>query len=198
MIAVLTADIINSTRFPDWRKELLKDFEFFGNQNDDWLIYRGDGIQIRIEKPEEGLRYALLLKAIIRQIENLDVRIAIGLGEENERTSVVTQNSGSAYVNSGRMLENLKQNLAINTGEEEINLGLNAGLGLLNALCSQWKPAVAQSFKLKLQNPDISQNEMAKILKTTQPNISQTLARGNWHEIAQYIAYFNTLIKTMS
>ncbi|MDO5655426.1 MAG: helix-turn-helix domain-containing protein [Flavobacteriaceae bacterium] len=195
MIAVITADLIESTQFPHWKKSLISDFNAFGKKNIDWSIYRGDGIQIRIENPAEALRYALLLKSIILQIDKLNVRIAIGLGDESEKTTMVTHNAGSAYVSSGRLLENIHQNLEIQSSFEDLNLGLNAGFALLNALCENWKPAVAHIFKLKLWHPEMNQKDIANKLKITQPGVSQALARGNWHEIEKYLVYFHFLIQ---
>lgn len=196
MIATITADLINSTLFPEWRNTLLPEFKNFGKEGRDWNLYRGDSFQIRIEHPEESLRIALLLKSIILQIENLDVRIAIGIGTETEKTKIVSQNSGSAYINSGRLLENLNQNIEIKTDFDDIDNGLNAAFALINALCQQWKPMTANFVKLKFQNPKINQSEMAKKLKTSQSNVSQTLARANHAQIEKYLDYYHHFIQS--
>lgn len=194
MIAVITADIINSTSNYNWRKNV----EQYLNQipSIEWSIYRGDSIQIRIENPENVLNVALGLKSSVRQLPKLDIRIAIGLGEESLRTDSVTQNQGGAYINSGRLFEELSQNLAIKTNEENIDIGLNAGLNLFNIICEQWTVKMAQYVHAKLMNPDANQEELAKILNTSQSNVSRVLARSNYQVLLQYMQFFQQFIQS--
>ncbi len=86
-----------------------------------WEIYRGDEFQIRIAA-EKALEMAIQIKALIKTTKNLDVRIGIGLGDEDFRGAGVSESNGSAYQRSGRTLSLLKErkiNLAIATGDPE-------------------------------------------------------------------------------
>ena len=196
MIAVITADIINSTQNQDWQKAIEPNLDQFGESPIDWSIYRGDSIQLRIENPANALKIATRLKASIRQLSKLDIRIAIGIGDETLKTASVTQNMGSAYINSGRLLEDLPQNLAIKTAWEELDLGLNAGFNLYNTLCEQWTTGMSQYVLTKLLYPNASQEELSKKLNTTQSNVSRVLSRANYHALQQYLNYYHELINS--
>lgn len=195
MIAVLTADIVNSTANPDWLKHVTPQLQKSGKTPEDWQIYRGDSIQLRLEKPEESLETALLLKSAIKQYAKTDIRISIGIGTEDSKTKTVSMNTGTAYEFSGRLLEENYGNLRIQTPWEDMNDGLNAGIILVNALCEQWTATNAQYFNYKLSNPDLNQSEIAQNLKTTQPNVSRVLSRAHWNEISNYLNYFSKIIK---
>ena len=196
MIAVITADITNSTKSDAWQQLILPNLEELGSSPKDWNIYRGDSIQIRMNQPAKALYYALRLKSSIRQINSLDIRIAIGIGNEIRITNSVTQNTGSAYVNSGRLFESLPQNLAIKTDWNSIDVGLNAGLNLFNTICEQWTIGMANFVHTKLIYPDDSQEELALKLNTTQSNVSRVLARANYPVLQQYLNYFEDFINS--
>lgn len=195
-IGVITADIINSTQNHDWQDFITPQLNKLGTSPKDWNIYRGDSIQIRVENPDEVLEVALMLKSAIKQHKNCDIRMTLGIGKERLRTSKVTLNSGEAYEYSGRLLEDISQNIEIKTAWQELDLGLNAGLNMLNALAEQWTPNSAKAINYRLNKPDLNQNELAKILETTQSNVSRVLSRGHWREIQQYSVYFKSLIQS--
>lgn len=195
-IGVITADIINSTQNHDWQDFITPQLNKLGTSPKDWNIYRGDSIQLRIDNPDEILEVALMLKSAIKQHKNCDIRMTLGIGKERLRSSKVTLNSGEAYEYSGRLLEEISQNIEIKTAWQELDLGLNAGLNMLNALAEQWTPNSAKAINYRLNKPDLNQNELAKILETTQSNVSRVLSRGHWREIQQYSVYFKSLIKS--
>lgn len=196
MIAVITADIMNSTQNDAWHEVMTPTLGLTGETPVDWSIYRGDSIQIRLGNPAMALDVATALKASIRQLNKLDIRIAIGIGEESLKTYSVTQNTGSAYVNSGRLLEDLPQNLAIKTTWDHMDIGLNAGLNLFNTLCEQWTTGMANYVHTKLLHPNASQEELAQKLNTNQSNVSRVLARANYQVLQQYLNYFQELINS--
>lgn len=196
MIAVITSDIINSTANNQWRDVIHENLSELNEV--EWRIFRGDSLQIRIEKPEEALRIALILKSSILQISELDIRMAIGLGEESLKTDDVTENQGSAYVNSGRLFEELTQNLAIKTDSKTVDLGLNAGLNLFNTICEQWTPKMAEYVNIKLRFPNKNQEELSNLLKSSQPNVSRVLARANYSVLNQYVQFFQQFISYRS
>lgn len=195
MIAVITADIINSTQHSDWQKSIDAVLKQSGKHLVDWNIYRGDSLQIRLENPAKALWVATQLKSGVRQQNDLDIRIAIGIGAELSKTNSVTQNTGSAYVNSGRLLEQLTQHIAIKTDWPTMDLGLNAGLSLYNALAEQWTSVMAQYVYTKLAHQDANQEHLAQKLNTSQSNVSRVLARANFSVLQQYLDYFEQAIK---
>ncbi|MCB4234906.1 hypothetical protein LDL59_06740 [Kaistella anthropi] len=76
----------------------------------------------------------MMIKSLIKTFENLDVRLAIGIGNEVFLSEKITESNGSAYVNSGRLLNDITtegRTLAIKTENDKVNRDLNI---LLNGL----------------------------------------------------------------
>ncbi|MCX7987092.1 MAG: hypothetical protein N2662_09150, partial [Bacteroidales bacterium] len=84
MISVLTGDIIHSSRVsPEkWLKALKGVLGSIGSSPRQWEIFRGDSFQAEVGDPLEALEVSIKIKAAIKTIKGLDVRIAIGLGEK--------------------------------------------------------------------------------------------------------------------
>lgn len=47
-----------------------------------WEIYRGDSFQLDTT-PKKALRLALVIKATLKELKDIDVRISIGIGKKN-------------------------------------------------------------------------------------------------------------------
>ena len=54
----------------------------YGQEPASWEIYRGDSFQLETT-PEKALEASIYIKANIKQLRNLDVRMAIGLGQKS-------------------------------------------------------------------------------------------------------------------
>lgn len=90
---------------------------------------------------------AIQIKALIKSIKNLDVRMGIGLGSETFVGSSVSQSNGKAYQRSGRIFETLKEqklNLAIVTGHDDKDKTLNLMLKLALNFMDDWSTVSAQ------------------------------------------------------
>lgn len=195
MIGVITADIVNSTQHLSWEKALLPVLEEYGESPKDWVIYRGDSLQCRLNQPQEILLFALKLKAAARSIKGLDIRLAIGIGEERSRVENVARNDGQAYEFSGRLAESFGDVLVIATPWNMLNTHLSVGLELLSSLCNEWTPIMSQYVLESLNNLEMSQAALAKKLNTSQANLSKALSRAHWHEVRNYLSYFEIEIK---
>jgi len=71
MIAIITADIINSRKLVNqeiWIAPLKKLLASYGATPKKWEIFRGDYFQIEIEDPNEALLASLKIKALIKSI----------------------------------------------------------------------------------------------------------------------------------
>tara|TARA_R110000868_G_scaffold169332_1_gene404329 strand:- start:1735 stop:2112 length:378 start_codon:yes stop_codon:yes gene_type:complete len=117
MIAILTGDIINSEHYKvsDWMSILKEYFLQLGSTPQVWEIYRGDEFQIKVAAVD-ALEVAIAIKAKIKTIKGLDVRMGIGLGEEDFVGASVSESNGTAYQFSGRIFEKLK--------DQKLNLAL--------------------------------------------------------------------------
>jgi len=195
MIAILTGDIINSAGYKttDWMP-ILKNFLLnLGNTPGVWEIYRGDEFQIRIE-PEKALEVAIQIKALIKTIKNLDVRIGIGLGDEDFRGAGVSESNGSAYQRSGRTLNMLKKkkiNLAIATEDPQLEDTLNLILKLGSDFMDGWSVVSAEIIVLALQKPGASQKEIADQLQIQQSAVSQRQKRARLDLVKDLLNYYH-------
>lgn len=196
MIAVITGDIINSRKQPaaEWLPLLKEVLSNYGRTPREWEIFRGDSFQL-IVPSKKALHAAIHLKAGIKIIKDLDVRIAIGIGEQDHRAKKISESNGSAFVRSGEGFESLKkQNMGIFTGdpeeEELFNLLLNLALLTMN----NWSTTVATTIKAALENPEKSQTELAQLLGKSQSSLSEALKRGAFEEISKLEEFYRKKI----
>jgi hypothetical protein len=192
MESIITGDIINSRAvIPEKWLPLLKGaLNKFGREPGTWEIFRGDSFQLRIN-PETAVEAALLLKASIKQFKELDVRIAIGIGEIDYYAEKITASNGSAFLRSGECFEQLrKQNLAIKSSSSELDESLNIKFELASFIMNGWSPVTSSIVKTALENPGVNQKELAAILGISQSNISRGLKRAGYEEIRKIINYY--------
>lgn len=188
MIAVLTGDIIHSSRVsPEkWLKSLQGALQPLGNSPKNWEIYRGDSFQAEVSNSLDALQISIKIKAAIKAIKGLDVRIAIGIGDKTYEAARVTESNGSAFVNSGHRFDALvkeKINLGIQSPwpdfDREMNLYLRLGLIAMD----NWTTNGARMVLLALQNQHLSQTELGKLEGIKQNTVSTRLKRAYYDEI---------------
>ncbi len=201
MKAVITGDIINSesTQTEIWLKPLKALLSHWGSSPKDWEIYRGDEFQIKCD-PKLAFKYVLAIKSLVKSIDSLDVRMAIGIGEETFMSEKITESNGSAYVSSGRLLNQLKNDgktLAIQTPNPDLNEELNLLFKWASIDFDSWTWAVAQILHEFIIQPGITQEELAQKFSITQSSVSQRLKRANLDLISQTELYYQQKISQL-
>jgi len=200
MIAIITGDIINSEdhKPSEWIDILKKQFSKWGKTPTDWEIYRGDEFQLKIE-PSNALKAAIQLKALIKSIKGLDVRMAVGIGSETFKGDSVSESNGTAYQRSGRFFETLKEaklNLVFNTGNTVVDKSLNLMLKLALDFMDDWSPVSAEIVGIAVTNAS-SQQELADILGIKQSAVSQRLKRARFQLVLELLHYYSGTITYM-
>ncbi|MDN6291383.1 MAG: SatD family protein [Tetragenococcus koreensis] len=193
MIAVITGDIINSRQgnVETWLNALKETLNQYGSEPENWEIYRGDSFQLSLV-PEKALLAAHHIKATIKQTKTLDVRMAIGIGEEKYKSSKITESNGSAYINSGVCFEELKkQTLAIKSNNKKLDHSLNIMFSLSLLTTNNWSSTVSEVIKTAIENPEKNQEETAELLNKSQSSISEALKRGGFEEIIKMNAFYD-------
>lgn len=197
MIAIITGDIINSENHPpsEWIEILKTFFVRFGPSPMNWEIYRGDEFQLKVNK-ENALFTAIQIKALLKSIKDLDVRMGIGIGLETFVGTGVSESNGPAYQRSGRKLESLKDSkvsLSIATGNEFYDHTLNLMLQLALDFMDSWSVVSAEIMTLVLEKPEASQKEIAKHLGIKQSAVSQRLKRARFELVKDLLGYYQRL-----
>ncbi len=198
MIAIITGDIINSEKYKvsDWLVGLKTYLSTLGKTPKDWDIYRGDEFQLKVD-PSDALKVAIEIKSQIKQFKGLDVRMAIGIGEESYSGEGISESNGPAYQLSGRTFETLKEqklNLAIATTDKNKDNTLNLVFKLALEFMDNWSVVSAEIVALSLQNPESSQQELADVLKIKQSAVSQRLKRAKADLVFEVLNFYDTTI----
>jgi hypothetical protein len=198
MIAVITGDLINSRKVPpeQWLPVLKDLLGQYGQKPNDWEIFRGDSFQLQVE-PAKALKAAIHIKAGIKQIKNLDVRMGIGIGAASYDASLIRESNGEAFIRSGECFEALKkQRLGIHTGTEwDEVFNLMFSLALLNM--DHWSVTVSAAIKTSLENLEKNQAEIAELLHKSQSSVSEALSRGGFEEVMRMILFFENKMEKL-
>src|ERR1043165_56861 len=112
-VAVITADIVNSTRLKKMEEKtllanlsfLLKPYKF--------EFYRGDSFQVYVSDPKQALKVALQARAAAKRLSSgfsspfADVRASIGIGDISGPVRDLKTAKGEAFVISGRVFDEM-------------------------------------------------------------------------------------------
>jgi hypothetical protein len=203
--AVLTGDIVNSTRLKKvTEKKLLKiltaalakyQFEF----------YRGDSFQVYVKNPFEALQTALLCRTAAISVSknetiNLsDVRISIGIGAVTMQVKTLGTAKGEAFILSGRAFDEMTgidTRLVIATANSLANAGLQIIADYLNAILKVMTGKQAEVIFELLQGQ--TQQEVAGLLKKSKSTVHQHVTAGRWSEIEKLLRQYENIINQLT
>lgn len=207
MVAVLTADLINSRGYD---KSFLKDvltllkneFDAISKEHDAiFTLFRGDSFQGIINHPEDALQIALRLKTVVLKVENLtqkkssiplaDVRIAIGIGEADYNEKAITESNGEAFHFSGLTLDTMKdenKKISLKTGNDNINDEFKVSLKFLDNLTDKWSIASAEVIYFLLMG--MKEQQIADLLQRSQAAINLRKKAAGWEEVQLLLQRF--------
>lgn len=203
MVSVITGDIVNSRHLKDpnlWLQPLKKVFEKIGSPERYWEFYRGDSFQIELQQNNKAFHTAVLIKATVKMIKGLDVRMAIGLGKKTHQGLKVTESNGPAFIYSGEafeMLRKKKVNLAIKTNNHILDQELNLYFKLALIAMDHWTPNSSEIVKLTIEHPEFSQQEIGALTGVKQNTVSEHLKRAFYSEIIELDQMYQTKIKQL-
>lgn len=201
MISVITGDIVNSRKLSSnvWMDGLKALLNSFGKSPSDWEIYRGDEFQLEIKSAEEGLYKALQIKAYFKTLK-LDARMSIGIGDKTYAAKKISESNGTAFLRSGEVFQTLKKqkvNLAVNTGNTELDTDLNLKLRLASTFMDSWLPQSAELVQVAMQNPTLSQEGIGQKLGINQAAVSRRRKRAQYDLLLETESYFRQKIKAL-
>lgn len=201
MTSIITGDIINSRKAASsktWLAALKKQLNTFGKSPSVWEIYRGDSFQLEIRDPAEALLAALKLKACLRSIPEMDVRMAIGIGKKTFSSPRISESNGPAFVHSGEKFEELRQlkeRLAFQTPWPEFDRDINLMVSLASIVMDKWTTISAEIMILSLKHHQLSQAELGTKIKRSQSSISERQKRAHYREIMELEGWYRARVR---
>lgn len=199
---VITGDVIGSSALAvAERKKMVQTLQFVlksgRNRQSGWKyeIFQGDSFQGIMEEPfTNSLRYGLWIITTFLS-KSLEIRIALGIGEISFETPKLSTNDGTAFRNSGRMLEVMKGEndtyIRISTGHADRDAEFTAHCISMDYLIKRCSILQAQAIALALDNH--TQTEIGRMLKISQPTVQQRLQAGGWPVFKAILARFESL-----
>ena len=210
MIAVIKGDIVSSRKIENPEKWLLplKDlFNEWGRSPDQWELVWGDSFQLEIDRPEDALRKALLVKALIKKIAPettnkslIDVRMTIGIGGKNYSGERILESNGEAFINAGEKFDELekeKTTLLIKSQWPDFDTEMNLFIRLASVFMDNWSVASAELVEMVLKHPDYTQNEIGNRLGIKQNSVSGRWKRANIDEILSMEQMYRNKLKKL-
>lgn len=203
MISVLTGDIINSRKIAPglWLELLKSELNPLGKSPEYWEIYGGDTFQLRVDDPQEALLTAIKIKASVKTVRTLDVRIAIGIGDINYRGERITESNGTAFIYSGEkfnLLKKEKQKLAVKSPWSDFDIMVNLCLKLGLIVMDKWSVNAAKAVRKSLTYPEASQSDLGKMLGNIRQNaVSSRLARAHFDELMELNELYKNRLITL-
>lgn len=192
MTSVITGDIVNSRKAASqetWLPLLKEALLTLGGEKKYWGIFRGDSFQLEVTDIYNSFWHAVYLKACIKTLKGLDVRMAIGIGNKDIDAGSIAEANGTAFENSGEQFERLKTlktNLAIKTLAPEIDGQLNASFKLALIAMDNWTVNSAEFVKKMIEHPTLSQQELGNLLGIKQNTVSERQKRSYISEITEF------------
>jgi len=206
--AVLTGDLVGYSRYkPKDRKEVLLHLkEAFKKLTPDitsskFWVFRGDSFQGILSRPEEALKAALIIRSFLvsrykGKKSRLDTRIAIGIGTVDYLPRKVGEGDGEAFRNSGMELDGMKKsekNLIVKTPWKELNDELSTECALLDAVIERWTKEQAEAIMYQIMG--LTQEEIARILKISQPAVFHRLRTCGSRAVQEFLKRYKDTIK---
>ena len=164
MQAIITADIVNYTKFTQNSEGTLMDnfikwTKRTGSFSEvKYELYRGDSFQCIIPNLNQTLKICLLNRSYFLRLSKnqngLDVRQAIGLGDVESLQKTLSRSDGQAFRFSGRSFDEMDKKgnrIIFKSSFDEIDAELNTSFTLLEAIIKGWTATQAEVFFHKLQ-----------------------------------------------
>ena len=202
--AVLTGDIVNSTRLSKTAEKKLMHLMRQLFREHKLEFYRGDSFQALLQQPARALRLSLLCRTAAISMQETqypvqtDFRISIGIGEVRSPVRSLRTAKGQAFVLSGRAFDEIARRdsrLAIATGNALANEGLQVIADYLNSIFTDMTGKQAEVIFQLLMGE--TQQAIAHKLKKTKSTIHQRVTSGRWPEIDKLLLQYEKIINQL-
>lgn len=189
MYVILTGDLVNSRSLNGkvWLPVLEDALCRYTKKFD---IFRGDSFQAELDIAQ-CLEAVFYIKAKLKTIPNLDVRMAVGLGQVEHEADHIKSSTGEAFVFSGEAFDALgKELFAVKSNSTAWDTLTNTVLSIAIELANKWTVNMAETVVAVIEQPDYNQQDLAKILnRKYQSQVSTEISKAHWVKIKRAIDY---------
>ena len=199
--AVITADIVNSTRLSriDYKK-LIKNLNVI-LKNYQYEFFRGDSFQVLVKSPNEALKILLQTRTAAMKLSGsampiADIRGSIGIGNVKLPLKSFQTATGDVFILSGRAFDKMDKDQRLMVVCNEKNKAVNSGLKIISQFIDYlfqrltFKQA-AVVYELLMERTQI---DTAKRLKKSQATIHKHTQAAGWNEIEKLLEEYKNLI----
>jgi hypothetical protein len=205
MIAVLTGDIVNSTKMSsETYSNVIKSLKTFLNEANEKYgaigeIYRGDEFQIQYPDPVYALKSTLLLKLALHLSEfspkPIQCTLSLAYGAHIIYDEKPNTSSGPVFIESGRGLEkNQRGELSLRFAHESDESEIKLLTQFLNHLLNRLTKTQAELLYQYIESSFTEHKNLADITGTTRQNISNRLGNIGAYLVRDYMAIINQKI----
>jgi hypothetical protein len=199
--AVITADIVNSTKLSKAEsKKLMKNLAGI-LQEHQHEFFRGDSFQVLVKSPNEALRILLQTRTTAMKLSGssmpvADIRASIGIGNVKLPVKSFQTASGDVFILSGRAFDKLAKEERLTIICDEKNKAVNSGLKVISQFIDYlfqrltFKQA-AVVYELLMARTQI---DTAKRLKKSQATVNKHTQAAGWPEIEKLLEEYKNLI----
>ncbi|RTL52045.1 MAG: hypothetical protein EKK39_07455 [Sphingobacteriales bacterium] len=203
MHAVLTCDIVNSTRLPALKaKKLMQAIQqiFSGCIIE---FYRGDSFQVYLSHPKDALKLALQARLAAIQLSfgdknkvASDIKISIGLGTVEMPVKNLKTARGEAFLLSGRLFDTmaaLNQRLVFGIQHALAQEALQILSAYVDAIFNELTAKQA-AVLIELMRGEMQQTIALK-MKKSKSTIHQHVVSARWQEIEALLKHYENIIQ---
>lgn len=205
MIAVLTGDIVNSTKMSnETYSDVIKSLKAFLNEVNEKYdaigeIYRGDEFQIQYPDPVYALKSTLLIKLALHlsrfSPKPIQCTLSLAYGSHNIYDEKPNTSSGPVFIESGRGLEKTQRGeLSIRFSHESDECEINLLTQFLNHLLNRLTRTQAELLYQYIESSFAEHKKIADITGTTRQNISNRLGNIGAFLVRDYMEVINKKI----
>ena len=202
MIAVLTGDLVNSTKMPNEKYtnviDRIKSQPQAANKKYQAIgeVYRGDEFQIQYPDPIHALKSTLLIKLALHlsnfSSKPIQCTLSLAYGPHNIYDDKPNTSSGPVFIESGRALEKSQRGeLSLCFTQDSTNAELQLLTQFLSHLLNRLTKTQAQLLYKYIDNDFAEHKKISEITGTTRQNISNRLGNIGAFLVRDYMNTIN-------
>lgn len=207
-LAVLTGDIVSSTKMPATEYQLvINRLQRLIDQADEHFsasgqIFRGDAFQLHYTDIAQALKSTLLIKLglyITEQVPSpVQCTLSLAYGKGLVKNESPNTSSGPVYITSGRELENTASgDLSVHISNFDAQNELTLLTQFLNHLLNRLTKTQAELLYQYVMSDFAEHKKLAELTGTTRQNISNRLANIGATLVENYCQLINQYVATI-